>query len=163
MAENELMQRLNHDIDAAGLTRKVSYTSREVKAILGLSNGTYFRMIHRYSVDTVTGEVKDPLSLKAYQDKGWRVSYHEMAAFLARKLSLELRTDAPLVMSPPVDTNDFETATAPCPHCDGREVTPVSSQGGAHCSFRCQGCGATGPSRENWNDAIAGWNRRVYS
>ena len=161
MVEREARRQLDSRLKAVGLSRKVSYTSSEVKAVLDLSNGTFFRMINRYAVDPDTGTVIDPLSLKAINDKGWRVAYNEMVGYLARKSAMERRRDAPLAVSPPSDIDGLHVAAAPCPYCGGRNTGPVHGQGGTQAAFRCQSCGATGPIVDNWTDALAGWNRRM--
>lgn len=159
--EVEAQSQLDSKLKKHGLSRKVSYTASEVKKVLGLSNGTFFRMIHRYVVDPATGAVKDPLSMKAVNANGYRVSYWEIVAYLTRKMALSRRMDAPLPSNPPPFGDNLQNASEPCPHCGSRKVSPVQEERAIHVAFRCQSCLATGPVADSWSDALSGWNRRI--
>lgn len=94
MLEQRLITKAENDLKGmlkiAGVPKKPSYSSGEVRAILGFSESTFWRLVNKYEVNPENGQPRHPCSLDSFKlQSSRRVRFDELAEFLARNNSYE--------------------------------------------------------------------------
>lgn len=83
-------RKLEGMLKASGLAKKASYAPGEVRAILGCSESTYWRLLARCERDPDTGRLKHPDCLDSYMlQRTRRVRFDELVDYLMRNNTYE--------------------------------------------------------------------------